>query len=120
MKRKLSLLLCIITILSLTFSIGCSNDPRFSVSNTSMSVDYSEYLGYTAYVNGTLTNNSMKDYDYIQIEFSVYDSNGIKLGTAIDNATYLGAGETWSFSAMLLDFPSSRPASYKLVDISGW
>ena len=120
-KRALFLILLLVATISLSFNTAClSTDSNFNVSNTNMSVDYSSYLGYTAEITGTLKNNSHKNYRYVQIEFSVYNSSGIKLGTAYANATSIGAGESWNFTAMLLDFPTSKPTHYKLVDITAY
>ena len=82
--------------------------------------DYSEYLGYTVTIEGTAKNTSSRNYSYVQIEFVVYDVNGNNLGTALANINNLGSGDTWSFEAMLLSFPSTRPGSYKLVEITAY
>ena len=54
----------------------------------------------------------------IQITFGIYDSDGNKLGTAMDNIAGLGAGETWKFSAIYLGSVSNE--SYKLEEITGY
>ncbi len=94
--------------------------PKLEVSGTSLSVEYSEYLGYSATITGVAKNTSNKNYSYVSVEFSVYDTNGNNLGTAIANINNLSSGDTWQFEANLFSFPSSRPTSYKLVDITAW
>lgn len=88
------------------------------VSNTSLSADYTELLGYSASITGVAKNNTGRDLSYVQIEFSVYDSAGNNLGTAVANINNLGVGDTWRFDATLLSFPNTRPSSYKLADVT--
>lgn len=97
---------------------GDSDKRTVDVSNTSLSVSYSEFLGYSASILGVAKNNTGKDLSYVQIEFSVYDSAGNNVGTALANINNLGAGDTWRFEATLLSFPNTRPSSYKLADVT--
>lgn len=112
-----SFLVIIFVIVALTPS---ETKPKLEVSGTSLSVEYSEYLGYSATITGVAKNTSNKNYSYVSVEFSVYDTNGNNLGTAIANINNLSSGDTWQFEANLFSFPSSRPTSYKLVDITAW
>lgn len=112
-----SFLVIIFVIVALTPS---ETKPKLEVSGTSLSVEYSEYLGYSATITGVAKNTSNKNYSYASVEFSVYDANGNNLGTAIANINNLSSGDTWRFAANLFSFPSSRPTSYKLVDIIAW
>lgn len=93
---------------------------KLDVSNISMSVEYNEHLGYSAVIKGTAKNTSSRNYSYASVEFSVYDASGNNLGTALANINNLGSGDTWHFEANLFDFPSSRPTTYKLVEITAW
>lgn len=97
---------------------GESDKRTVDVSNASLSVSYSELLGYSASITGVAKNNTGKNLSYVQIEFSVYDSEGNNLGTAIANINNLGAGDTWRFEATLLGFPNTRPSSYKLAGVT--
>lgn len=97
---------------------GESDKRTVDVSNTSLSVSYSELLGYSASISGVAKNNTGKDLSYVQIEFSVYDSAGNNVGTALANINNLGAGDTWRFEATLLSFPNTRPSNYKLADVT--
>ena len=51
-------------------------------------------------IEGTVTNNNNKDYQYVEIEFICYDDAGNNLGTAIDNTNNLLGKETWKFSTI--------------------
>ena len=85
-----------------------------------MKVTYTEYLGYTAEITGVAKNTSGKSYSYASVEFSVYDATENNLGTAIANINNLASGDTWRFSATLLAFPDTKPATYKLADVILW
>lgn|SRR5574344_317040 len=63
-----------------------------------ISKSYSDGYGY--YIEGTVKNNTDKDYSYVQIEFVCYDKSGNNLGTAIDNTNNLLKQETWKYKAM--------------------
>lgn len=100
--------------------IPSETEPKLEVTGTSLSVEYNEYLGYSATITGVAKNTTNRKYSYASVEFSVYDANGNNLGTAFANINNLASGDTWQFEASLLGFPSSCPASYKLVDITVW
>lgn len=93
---------------------------KLTVTNDSMMVEYSEYLGYSAVVKGVVENVSNKNFSYASVEFSIYDAEGNNLGTAIANINNLSKGDTWRFEAHLLSFPSTKPTRYKLVEITAW
>ena len=75
-KIKFLIFGLLFSIIGLFSSCSFSSSKYTFIEEPQLSVDYSEYLGYTAYVNGTLKNNSLTDWDYVQVEFSIYDSNG--------------------------------------------
>lgn len=97
-----------------------NNKEKLNISNVTMSVDYNSYLGYSAKITGTAKNLSGKNYSYASIEYTIYDEEGNNLGTAIDNINHLANGDTWKFEANLFSYPSTRPTSYKLVDITAF
>ena len=111
-------------IIGIVVGFGGESSPteksKLDISNVSMSVEYNEYLGYSAVIKGTAKNTSGRNYSYASVEFSVYDASGNNLGTALANINNLGSGDTWRFEANLLSFPSSRPTTYKLVEIAAW
>lgn len=94
--------------------------PKLEITSTSLSVEYNEYLGYSATITGVAKNTTGKNYSYASLEFSVYDADGNNLGTAWTNINNLASGDTWRFKATLLKFPDSRPSTYKLVEITVW
>lgn len=121
--KKLKKILCVFMTLCccavIASALGCSSS-LVIVGEPKMRVEYNSYLGYSAEISGVIKNNSFGLYDYVQVEFVVYDENGNNLGTALDNMNNLGAGETWRFNASLFSFPNARPASFKLVEITYW
>lgn len=66
-------------------------------------------------ITGKLTNNTDKTYSYVQVTFSLYDSEGALLGTALANVTNLEGGGVWKFEAIGVE---TNVASYKLTDIT--
>ena len=122
MKKIFNLIIVTIMLIVSSFSVACfEGSEEFSyVSEPQMYTEYNEYLGWSAKVRGTLVNNTSKTYSYVQIEFSIYDAAGNNLGTALDNVNNIAPGDKWSFTANLFDFPSNKPASFKLVDITAW
>ena len=60
--------------------------------------EYSDTFSH--YIEGTVKNNTSKDYSYVQIEFVCYDKAGNNLGTAFDNTNNLLGNETWKYKAI--------------------
>ena len=75
--------------------------------------------GALYYIEGYVKNNSDKDYEYVQIEFTAYDSEGNTLGSCVDYTSSLEADGRWQFSASC-DGEASSIASYKLKEITGY
>lgn len=127
MKRKNCKIIAVILICLLASFLMCgcfdlfgSDREKLKIVSSSMKVTYTEYLGYTAEITGVAKNTSGKSYSYASVEFSVYDTTGNNLGTAIANINNLASGDTWRFSAMLLSIPDTKPATYKLVEVIAW
>ena len=78
------------------------------------------YDSFAYYIEGSLVNNTNKKYSYVQIEFNVYDSNGIQLGSAIANINNLEAKGTWKFKAMEFGSDTENVASYKVVGVTAF
>lgn len=72
---------------------------------------------YSYYINGTIKNNTDKQYSYVQVTFNLYDSDGAQIGTALANINNLEPDGTWKFKAVGL---YENIASYKLAEITGW
>ena len=75
------------------------NKEKFSYEVTSQ---YADDYSFAYYIEGNVTNNTDKDYSYVQIEFICYDKEGTNLGTAIDNTNNLLGNQTWKFKAMAM------------------
>ena len=75
--------------------------------------------GALYYIEGYVKNNSDKDYEYVQIEFTAYDSEGNTLGSCYDNTIILEADGRWKFKASCVD-ETDKIASYKLKEITGY
>lgn len=75
--------------------------------------------GFTYYIEGYIKNNTDKDYSYVQVEFTTYDSEGNTLGTCLDNNSGLEAQGRWKFKAMCTE-EVDKIASYKLKEITKW
>ena len=101
MKKILMSLLIVISILFIT---GCSDldldtndNDKFTHKVTKSYVgDYD--MGY--YIEGTVKNETDKNFSYVQIEFICYDKEGNNMGTAMDNTNNLLGNQTWKFKAM--------------------
>lgn len=113
------LLILVISItVGMTDSSTSTSNSKLEITNVQMSVDYTEYLGYSVSITGTAKNVTKRDFSYASVEFAVYDEAGNNLGTALDNINNLLDGDTWQFDATLFGFPSTRPVTYKLIEIS--
>lgn len=75
--------------------------------------------GIAYYIEGYIKNNAEKDYSYVQVEFTAYDSEGNTLGTCLDNNSGLEAQGRWKFKAMCTE-EVDKIASYKLKEITKW
>ena len=110
----------------IVFAIGSfllrkpANNEKLEVSGITMTVSYNEYLGYSVKIAGVAKNTSGRALSYASVEFSVFDSSGNNLGTALDNISNLGDGDTWRFEATLFSFPKVKPTAWKLADINAW
>ena len=72
----------------------------------------------SCYIEGTIQNNTDKNYSYVQVTFNLYDKDGAQLGTAMDNINNLEPNATWKYKAMGLT--TEKVHSYKFVEITGW
>lgn len=70
-------------------------------------------------ITGTLTNNTDRKKEYIQIEYTLYDADGNQVGTALANTNNLKAGGTWKFEAVGSVAPD-KVASWERADVSGF
>lgn len=134
MKKFMALLCTVLTVLCVSFAVvGCDvtdSDPnsdsgtigttsskKLSVSNEDIAIDFTQYLGYSVKVTGTITNTTGKDLSYISVQYKIYDSSNAVIGTAFANANNIGAGETWKFEASSMGWFDDEPATVKFDEI---
>ena len=86
---------------------------EYEVSN-----QYHDTFAY--YIEGTVKNNTSKDYSYFSIEFVCYDAEGNNLGTAIDNTNNLLAGDTWKYKAMFMGSNSDEVDHCDYHEMTKW
>ena len=99
---------------------GCfSTDEDVVLQSSSISCKYNEYLGYEVFVSGVVKNVGEMDCDYVEIEFSLYNSAGEKIGTTWTNVSGLKAGESWRFQT-ITEYLDERVVSYELSEITSW
>ena len=72
---------------------------------------------YYVTITGSAKNTSNQTMDYVSITFTIYDAFGNVIGTAMDNQTNLGAGETWLYSAVGFT-TTARPVTWKSSDVT--
>lgn len=130
MKKYLLLLICL--ILTITCTCGCSfdeieqdikKDKKEEMNKKVPCIvenQYADEYGFSYYIEGTCTNNSSKDYDYLQVEFICYDAVGNNVGTALDNMNNLLIGQTWKFKAMDMGSEVETIDHCDLHEVSGW
>lgn len=68
-------------------------------------------------LEGVVTNNSNKSFDDVEIEYYLYDENGVILSVARAYIEDINPNEKWQFKAVS-DDNIEKVASYKLVKIT--
>lgn len=76
-------------------------------------VETKDDFSYT--VEYTLTNDTGEDFDYIQVDYDIFDANNVKLGNNMTNITEVTAGQTFKIK---LDLYQEGAASYKITSIT--
>lgn len=98
---------------------GDSEDTKKEKFTHNVTKQYLDSAGLGYYIEGTVKNNTDKDYSYVQIEFICYDKNGNNLGTAIDNTNNLLGNENWKFKAMGMFF-DEKVDHCDFKEVTGW
>ncbi len=80
----------------------------------------SDQYGMSYTIEGSIKNNTDKQYSYVQVTFNLYDSDGAQIGTALANINNLEANGLWKFKAIGSLGDGKSVASYKLMEITGW
>lgn len=122
MKKLLIMFLIGLFVLS---GAGCatksdddSKQPELSVSEITTNLETSLNY-YTLEVNGYVTNNMVFDTNTIIVEFTIYTSNGVVLGTATDYVNNVRAKQTGRFSCTYMGKISlGKPENAKLTRLT--
>ena len=86
------------------------------VQKSSMQVE--EISGYYyVTITGSAKNTTNRTMSYVSITFTLYDSAGNVVGTAIANQAGLNAGRTWVYSATGIS-STSQPVSWESTDVT--
>ena len=93
-----------------------NNQDKFKYEITKQGPDSANFAYY---IEGTVTNQTNKNYSYVQIEFVCYDKDNSNLGTAMANMNNLGANEKWKFKAMGL-FSNQKVDHCDFKEITSW
>jgi hypothetical protein len=70
---------------------------------------------YSYTVEYTLVNDTGVDFDYIEVQYDVFDANNVKLGNSFTNISDVTNGQTFKVK---LDLYQEGAASYKITSIS--
>ena len=89
---------------------------EYTVENLSIEGDA---YGISVTISGTFTNLTGKDLSYVQLSFSLYDSDGAQIDTAYANTSNLSADGSWKFEAIGAE-DIENVADYELVDVTYW
>lgn len=76
--------------------------------------------GFSYTVEGSIKNNTNKQYSYVQVTFNLYDADGAQIGSALANINNLEANGLWKFKAIGSFGEGETVASYKLMEITGF
>ena len=66
---------------------------------------------------GTIRNDSRSAYQYVQVEFNLFDKSGHGVGSTLAKTGNLGPGRTWDFAAPV---PKKQAYRYKMDDLTGY
>lgn len=94
-----------------------TKQPKFSYTVDSQ---YRDEYGWSYYIEGSVTNNKDKKYNYVQIEFICYDAEGNNLGTALDNTNNLLGNQTWKYKAMFMGSNTDAVDHCDYHEITSW
>ncbi len=128
----IAIIVFIVLIIIVALSYSGSNSESEKTSNSSSKTtkssekftlieDYKsdESNNYFYYIEGKIQNNRDKDFSYVQVTFTTYDSEGNTIGTCLDNNSGLNANGTWKFKAICSDGVNDID-HYELKEITGW
>ena len=59
-------------------------------------------------IRGTVRNNTNREYGYVQVEFNLYDSQDVQVGSTFANVNNIEPHSTWRFEAMVMEDNASK------------
>ncbi len=65
------------------------------------------------YIEGKISNNTNKDYNYLDISYYLYNANDEILGQASTYISNLEAGKTWNFKVVYEDIDASEVTRFE-------
>lgn len=68
-------------------------------------------------IQGTIRNNTGRQYKYVQVEINLYDKSGVQIGSTLANVNNLEPNGTWKFEAPLLNGGAS---TVRIKAVTGW
>lgn len=96
----LIVIICGATFLGDKFSFSDLDDPYNKKIYLNLEPGYQLInVNNIYYVEGNVSNDSSKDFDYIEIIFDALDENNEIIGKCSDNHYYLQANSKWKFKA---------------------
>lgn len=101
-----------------TSSTASTKQEKFTLQDGHKGTADKYGMSYT--IEGTIKNNTDKQYSYVQVTFNLYDSDGAQIGTALANINNLEPNGLWKFKASGSFGDGKTVASYKLMEITGW
>lgn len=133
-KHKVITFLLVVVVLGGIIGVSGNGKSKTNPTQTSTTVEQTQEkftlqdghqgttdkYGMSYTIEGTIKNNTDKQYSYVQVTFNLYDSDGAQIGTALANINNLEANGVWKFKASGSFGNGKTVASYKLMEITGW
>ena len=69
------------------------------------------------WITGTVTNNSGRRANYIQVSINLLDGSGNVIGSTMTNVNNVEAGQKWKFKALLTE---DHAKSFVVKEVDGW
>lgn len=134
MKHPVLYTILILIVIAVASSSGSSDTgsattPMAGTTTSTVQEDFtlqdghtgsSDEYGMSYTIEGSIKNNTNKQYSYVQVTFNLYDADGAQIGSALANINNLEANGLWKFKALGSLGNGKSVASYKLMEITGW
>ena len=101
-------------------STGTNPDNQEKFTLEEGHIGSSDEYGISYKIEGTIKNNTDKQYNYVQVTFNLYDKDGAQIGSALANINNLEANGLWKFKAIGSIGDGKSVDSYKLIEITGF